>query len=90
MAEVVATSSNNGCWYSGGEVCSGWSYWSLNGVSKTCYPGCDYWRQTPGQILYGFENFERIRGRFTVSSGTRYIRPAEVSMGGYLRSFVAP
>jgi len=36
------TSTYNGCWHSSGEVCSGWGYWSTNGVVKTCYPGCDY------------------------------------------------
>jgi hypothetical protein len=84
----VWTSSGNGCWYSGGEVCSGWSYWSLNGVSKTCYPGCDYWRQTPGQILYGFENSARIRGSLTRLPGTWFIHPSDVGMGGYIRAQV--
>jgi hypothetical protein len=39
-------------------------------------------------ILYGFEDGQRIRGRFTVKSGTRYIEPGEVGMGGYLRAQV--
>ena len=82
------TSTANGCWYSSGEVCSGWAYWSLNGVAKTCYPGCDAWRQTSGQILYGFENSARIRGNFTWIPGTWYIHPSDVGMGGYLRAQV--
>jgi hypothetical protein len=82
------TTTYNGCWYRSGAVCSGWSYWSLNGVSKTCYPGCDAYGNTTGQILYGFENGDRIRGRFTVRSGKFYISPGEVGMGGYLRSQV--
>jgi hypothetical protein len=82
------TSTYNGCWYSSGEVCSGWAYWSLNGAAKTCYPGCDAWRQTSGQILYGFENSERIRGNFTWVPGTWFIHPSDVGMGGYLRAQV--
>ncbi len=80
------TSTNNGCWFYG-EVCSGWGYWYLNGVSKTCYPGCN-WGETSGQILYGFENAQRIRGAFTRSVGHRYIQPGDVGMGGYLRAQV--
>jgi hypothetical protein len=83
------TSTYNGCWFTWGEVCSGWSYWSLNGVSKTCYPGCDYWGYTKGEILFGFENTERIRGYFSWVPGTKYVRPADVAMGGYLRAQVA-
>ena len=82
-----STSSNNGCWYTG-EVCSGWGFWYLNGVAKTCYPGCDYWGNTRGQILYGFENGQRIRGYFSWAPGKSYIRPGEVGMGGYLRAQV--
>jgi len=83
------TSTYNGCWYAFGEVCSGWAYWSVNGVAKACYPGCDGWSNTSGQILYGFESWGRIRGRFTTYSGTRYIRPSDVGMGGYLRAQVS-
>jgi hypothetical protein len=79
--------TNNGCWYNAA-ACSGWGYWYLNGEAKACYPMCDGWSNTSGQILYGFENSDRIRGRFTTYSGTRYIRPADVSMGGYLRAQV--
>lgn len=82
-----STSSYNGCWYPG-EVCSGWGYWYLNGVAKTCYPGCDYWGSTKGQILFGYENSERIRGKFSWIPGKFYIRPSDVSMGGYLRAQV--
>jgi hypothetical protein len=83
------TSTYNGCWYSSGEVCSGWGYWSTNGVVKTCYPGCDYYGNTTGKILYGFENSSRIRGSFTTASNHFYIQPYMVGMGGYLRSQVA-
>jgi hypothetical protein len=84
-----STSTYNGCWYSWGEVCSGWDYYYVNGVAKRCYPACDPWGNTTGMILYGFENRERIRGRFTVRANVYYIRPAEVGMGGYLRAQVA-
>jgi len=84
-----STSTRNGCWYSSGEVCSGWNYWYLNGVVKTCYPSCDAWGNTTGQILYGFENGDRIRGRFTVRVNRFLIQPAELGMGGYLRAQVA-
>lgn len=84
---VIGSFTSNSCWYRTA-VCSGWSYWVMNGEAKTCYPRCDYGGDTPGQILYGFENTERIRGRFTTMSGRRYIRPADVAMGGYVRSQV--
>ena len=82
------TSTNNGCWYIG-EVCSGWGFWYLNGFAKTCYPGCDWWGSTKGQILYGYENGQRIRGYFTKSPGKGYIRPSDLGMGGYLRAQVS-
>jgi hypothetical protein len=84
-----STSTNTGCWYSSGEVCSYYAYWTLNGVAKTCYPGCDWYGNTTGMILYGFENRERIRGRLTVKRDTLYIQPASVSMSGLLRAQVA-
>ena len=84
----LGTSTWNACWYRYGEVCSGWSYWSVNGVSKTCYGGCDAYGNTTGMILYGFENYERIRGRFTVGSGKFYMSPSGLDMGGYLRAQV--
>jgi hypothetical protein len=82
------TSTYNACFYSYGEVCSGWSYWSVNGISKTCYPGCDYWGYTPGSVLYGFENWDRIRGRVLWTPSRHYISPSDVGMGGYLRAQV--
>jgi hypothetical protein len=81
------TTNGNGCWYYS-EVCSGWGYFYLNGVAKTCYP-CDSTYTTTGKILYGFENTERIRGNFTTNPGTRYLRPGDVGMGGYLRAQVS-
>lgn len=84
-----STSTNTGCWYSSGEVCSYYSAWTLTGVAKTCYPGCDWAWNTNGMILYGFENRERIRGRLTVKRDTVYLQPAAVGMGGQLRAQVA-
>ena len=84
-----STSTNNGCWYSSGEVCSFWAYWTLNGIAKTCYPSCDWNYNTTGMVLYGFENRDRIRGRLTVKRDTVYIQPSTVSMGGWLRAQVA-
>jgi hypothetical protein len=80
-----STSTYNGCWY-WAEVCSGWGYWYLNGLSKTCYPGCDWTGYTKGQVLYGFENRERIRGYFSWVPGRFYVRPGDLGMGGYLRA----
>jgi hypothetical protein len=68
--------------------CGGWGYWYLNGVMKTCYPGCDPYNGTNGKILYGFENRDRIRGNFTSYYGKRYVQPGELGMGGYLRAQV--
>jgi hypothetical protein len=81
------TSTYNGCWYWSGEVCSGWNTWSANGISKACTPICiDGW--TNGRVLYGFENFERIRGFYTAYAGARYVYPYQLGMGGYLRAQV--
>ncbi|MFL5967981.1 MAG: hypothetical protein ACJ74L_00155 [Gaiellaceae bacterium] len=83
------TSTNTGCWYSRGEVCSWYGSWFNVGVAKTCYPGCDWNYNTTGVVLYGFENHERIRGRFTSkASNTVYVQPAELGMGGSLRAQV--
>jgi hypothetical protein len=81
------TSTHNGCWYSSGEVCSGWNYWTINGVDKRCWPVCDGY-YTHALILYGFENRSTIRGRFGDYTSVYRIRPADVSMGGYLRAQV--
>ena len=81
------TSTYNGCWYSGGEVCSGWNYWVVNGVAKRCVPFCDG-LYTHALILYGFENGSTIRGRYTDYAGSYRIFPYEVSMGGYMRAQV--
>jgi hypothetical protein len=79
------TSTNNGCWYSSGEVCSYYGYWFNMGIAKTCYPGCDWNYNTRGVVLYGFENRERIRGVFTAKANTVYVRPSELGMSGSLR-----
>lgn len=83
------TSTYNGCWYGSGEVCSYWAAWQVNGIAKRCYPSCDYYSNTTGMVLYGFENRERIRGRLTVKADTVYISPTNVSMSGTLRAQVA-
>jgi hypothetical protein len=82
------TSTNNGCWFSSGEVCSYYGSWFNMGVRKTCYPGCDWNYNTTGVILYGFENHDRIRGRFTSRGGanTLYVEPYELGMSGSLRA----
>jgi hypothetical protein len=82
------TSNYNGCWYSSGEVCSGWNSWFNIGVNKTCYPGCDWNYNTTSMVLFGFENRERIRGRFTVKATTLYVRPYELGMSGVLKAHV--
>lgn len=82
------TSTNNGCWYSSGEVCSYYGYWFNVGIAKTCYPGCDWNYNTKGVVLYGFENHDRIRGHFTVKADTVYVRPSELYMSGALRAQV--
>ena len=82
------TSTNNGCWYSSGEVCSYYGYWFNVGIAKTCYPGCDWNYNTQGVVLYGFENQERIRGHFTVKAATVYVRPSELYMSGAVRAQV--
>jgi hypothetical protein len=83
------TSTNNGCWYSSGEVCSYYGYWFNMGIAKTCYPGCDWNYNTTSMVLYGFENRERIRGRLTVKADTVYIQPSYVGMSGSLRAQVS-
>jgi hypothetical protein len=81
-----ATSTNNGCWYSRGEVCSYYGSWFNTGIAKTCYPGCDWNYNTTSMVLYGFENRERIRGRLTVKADTVYLRPSDLGMSGSLRA----
>ena len=81
------TSTYNGCWYAGGEVCSGWNYWIINGVNKKCTPICNG-LYTQALILYGFENRNTIRGFWTDYANTYHIFPPDVGMGGYLRAQV--
>lgn len=82
-----STSTYTGCWFSSGEVCSYYNTWFNVGLAKTCYPGCDWNYNTTGVLLFGFENHERIRGRFTGKGAvTLYVRPSEVSMSGSLRA----
>ena len=79
------TSTNNGCWYATGEVCSGWNTWTANGINKACAPVCSNgW--TGARVLYGFENNSAIRGRYTYYAGVQYIYPYEVAMCCYLRA----
>lgn len=80
------TSNYNGCWYAGGEVCSGWGYWTSNGINKTCYPGCTNGMYSQARVLYGFENRNVIRGYIIDNIGPQYIFPPDVGMGGYLRA----
>jgi hypothetical protein len=83
------TSTNTGCWFSSGEVCSYYNSWFNVGMSKTCYPGCDWNFNTTGVVLYGFENHDRIRGRFSSRGAvTLYVRPVDLSMSGLLRAQV--
>jgi hypothetical protein len=68
-------------------VCSGWNYWTMNGIDKRCWPTCvGYY--THALVLYGFENQSTIRGRFADYAAIYRIRPVDVSMGGYLRAQV--
>jgi hypothetical protein len=83
------TSTNTGCWYAYGEVCSDYNGWYNVGLAKTCYPGCDWNYYTTGVVLYGFENHDRIRGRFTAkAANTVYVQPSELGMSGLLRAQV--
>lgn len=77
------TSNYNNCYYSSGDVCSGWNFWHWQ----------DFWRLNeatyPAKILFGYENSERIRGWwstwYTASCQPCTITPSQVSMGGYLK-----
>jgi hypothetical protein len=84
-----STSTNNGCWWSSGEVCSYYNNWLNMGMDKTCYPGCNWNFQTTSMVLYGFENHDRIRGRLTVKANTVYLEPRNVEMGPPLRAQVS-
>jgi hypothetical protein len=81
-------STNTGCWFSNGEVCSYYNSWFNVGMSKTCYPGCDWNYRTTGVVLYGFENHDRIRGVFTDRAETVYTRPSYLGMSGLTRAQV--
>ncbi len=83
----IGTTTGNGCWYAYSEVCSGYNYFINNAIVKLCYP----WQDCPlgdtgSTAYYGFENADRIRGRYTFYSGTFNIQPTDVGMGGYLRA----
>jgi hypothetical protein len=81
-----STSTHTLCWFSSGEVCGYYNGWFNVGMAKTCYPGCDWNYNTTGVVLYGFENHERIRGRFSSKGGvTLYVQPYELGMSGLLR-----
>ena len=70
-------------------MCSYYGSWFNMGISKTCYPGCDWNYNTTGVVLYGYENHDRIRGRYTArGSETVYVRPSELGMSGALRAQV--
>jgi len=81
-----STSTYTGCWFSSGEVCSYYNSWFNVGLTKTCYPGCDWNYRTTGVVLYGFENHDRIRGVFTDRAETVYTRPSYLSMTGLTRA----
>jgi hypothetical protein len=83
------TSTNTGCWFSSGEVCSYYGSWWNMGINKTCYPGCDWNYNTRGIVLYGFENHDRIRGYFTGKADTVYAYPQYLGMSGLLRAQVS-
>lgn len=73
-----STTSPNGCWYQPGAVCSGWNYFTFHTFNK--------YESNGGTVLYGYENNNVIRGRFSSAAGTYYIYPSDVSMGGYLKA----
>ena len=54
--------------------CSGWNYWAVG--SCTDYSG--------GTILCGFENTNRIRGRYLGAGQYVAQTPYDLGMGGYL------
>jgi hypothetical protein len=83
-----STSTNNACWFPGGEVCSFYGNWFNMGINKTCYPGCDWNANTTGVVLYGFENHQRIRGVFTGKAWIVYVQPSALGMSNPLRAQV--
>jgi len=83
----IGTTTGNGCWYAYSEICSGYDYFINDAINKLCYP--DYICSggvTSSTVLYGFENAQRIRGRYTNGIGTWQLIPSDVGMGGYLRA----
>jgi hypothetical protein len=84
-----ATSTYNGCWFASGEVCSYYNTFYNVAMLKTCYPGCDWNYNTRGVVMYGFENHDRIRGKFSSKGSVAlYLQPFEVGMTGSLRAQV--
>ena len=68
----------NCIWYRGRAACSGWNYWHWNYIER---------QRQWGTILLGFENYERIRGKFIGEFETSdIVWPSMFSMGGYLVS----
>jgi hypothetical protein len=83
---------SGGLWPSGGG--NGKCVWY---VAKSACPGWNYWyaiytlqgnRPDGGNVLPGFENNERIRGRYLYSGQSVTVYPSELGMGGYLVAHV--
>jgi hypothetical protein len=68
-------------WHSGqGQACSGWNYWNTSAVNN-------YGAPESGSLLVGFQNANRIRGKYdpeSVCCATFKVTPGELNMGGYL------
>jgi hypothetical protein len=68
-------------WHSGqGQACSGWNYWNTSAVNN-------YGAPSSGFLLVGFQNANRIRGKYdpeSVCCATFKVTPGELGMGGYL------
>lgn len=75
------TTNTNGCWYSAGEVCSGWAYWYEQDFYRNYAP--IYIAKT----LYGYENSAHIRGLWSTGNCSPCIvLPSDVGLGGYLKA----
>lgn len=61
-------------WYVNQATCSGWNYWNVLSANQSA----------GGTTLDGYENNDRIRGRYISGNGFLFIYPADVGMGGYI------
>lgn len=63
-------------WYTSTGACSGWNYWLNSYGQSACF--------NSARLHVGFQNGDRIRGRYIDPCQSTALFPETVGMGGYL------